>query len=131
MLTAQIRKNFRIEKDWSRAGYFETERLQQFQTDVREAIFAGHLIAISGPVGVGKTEMINRLQSQISAEKKIIVVRSLSIDKPRIPLPALITALFMDISGDPDLKVPTQPERRERMLQDLIKGCKKTNCPVH
>ena len=75
MLTAHIMQHFRIEKDWSQAGYFETERLLQFQQDVRSAILAGRLIAITGPVGAGKTEMINRLQSQIVSEKKIIVDR--------------------------------------------------------
>lgn len=125
MLSAHIMQNFHIERDWSQAGYFETERLQQFQQDVQTAILAGRLIAITGPVGVGKTMMVNRLQDQITSKKKIIVARSLSIDKPRVALPALITALFLDISGDPELKVPTQPERRERMLQELIKTSKK------
>tara|TARA_B110000977_G_C11080918_1_gene492905 strand:- start:830 stop:1804 length:975 start_codon:yes stop_codon:yes gene_type:complete len=125
MLTAQIMQSFNIQKDWSQAGYFETERLQQFQLDVRGAILAGKLIAISGPVGIGKTEMINRLQTHIVAEKKIIVARSLSVDKSRVALPALIMALFLDISNDPDLKVPTQPERRERVLQELIGESKK------
>jgi len=125
MLTAHIMQHFRIEKDWSQAGYFETRRLLQFQQDVRVAILAGRLIAITGPVGAGKTEMINRLQNQIASAKKITVARSLSVDKHRVALPALVTALFMDISGDPDLKVPTQPERRERLLQDLIRINKK------
>ncbi|MBN9890404.1 ExeA family protein [Salipiger abyssi] len=118
-------KHFRIERPWNQAGYFETERLTQFREDVMAAIMAGHLIAISGPVGVGKTVMINRLQEQITADKKIIVARSLSVDKPRVVLPALITALFLDISGDPDMKVPTQPERRERLLQEAVRKAKK------
>lgn len=125
MLTAQIMQHFKIEKDWSRAGYYETTRLKQLQADVRAAIFNGRLISITGPVGTGKTAMINRLQDQILQEKKIIVARSLSVDKLRVALPALITALFLDVSGDPDLKVPTQPERRERALQELISRAKK------
>lgn len=125
MLSRQVMKHFRIERPWNQAGYFETERLTQFREDVMAAIMAGHLIAISGPVGVGKTVMINRLQEQITADKKIIVARSLSVDKPRVVLPALITALFLDISGDPDMKVPTQPERRERLLQEAVRKAKK------
>lgn len=118
-------KHFRIERPWNQAGYFETERLTQFREDVMAAIMAGHLIAISGPVGAGKTVMINRLQEQITADKKIIVARSRSVDKPRVVLPALITALFLDISGDPDMKVPIQPERRERLLQEAVRKAKK------
>lgn len=127
MLTAQIMKRFRIAKDWSNAGYFETTRLTQLQEDVRAAILAGRLVAIAGPVGSGKTAMINRLQERITAEKTMIVARSLSVDKPRVALPNLITALFLDVTGDPTLKAPTQPEKRERLLQELIR---KTRKPV-
>ena len=38
-----------------------------------------------------------------------------------------ITALFLDISGDPDMKVPTRPERRERLLQEAVR---KANKPI-
>lgn len=125
MLTTQMMKHFSIVRPWSQAGYFETERLAQFRDDVLSAIVAGHLIAVSGPVGAGKTMMINRLQEHIAKEKKIIVARSLSVDKPRVVLPALITALFLDISGNPDMKVPTQPERRERLLQEAVRNARK------
>lgn len=125
MLTAQIMRHFRIEKDWSIAGFYETARQRQLQDDVRNAIVAGRLVAITGPVGVGKTMMLNHLQSEIAAAKKIIVARSLSIDKPRVVLPALMTALFLDVAGDPDMKVPTQPEKRERLLQEAIRRTKK------
>lgn len=125
MLTTKIMRRFHIARDWTRAGYFETARAKEIGADVRAAIMAGRLIAVSGPVGVGKTAMIQQLQQQIVADKKVIFARSLSIDKPRVVLPALMTALFLDISGDPDMKVPTQPERRERLLQEAIKAAKK------
>lgn len=121
MLTAQTMKRFRIARDWSNAGYFETTRLTQLQDDVRAAILAGKLVAISGPVGSGKTMMINRLQDRLTEERTMIVARSLSVDKPRVALPSLITALFLDVSGDVTMKAPTQPEKRERLLQELIR----------
>jgi hypothetical protein len=37
MLTAQTMKRFRIARDWSNAGFFETTRLTQLQDDVRAA----------------------------------------------------------------------------------------------
>ena len=92
------------------------------------AIMAGRLIAVSGPAGVGKTAMIHQLQDRILTGKKVIFARSLPIDKPSIVLPALMTALFLDIPdipGDPDMKVPTQPEKRERLLQEAIKAAGK------
>lgn len=125
MLTAKVRRRFQIVKDWSQAGYFETSLAKEIRADIRAAIMAGRLVALSGPVGAGKTAMIRQLQAAIIAEKKVICARSLSVDKPRVLLPALMTALFLDISGDPDKKVPTQPERRERLLQEAIKAAKK------
>ncbi len=124
MLTAKIMRQFHIERDWARAGYFETARAKEISADIRAAIMAGKLVAVSGPVGVGKTAMVKQLRQNIVAEKKVIYARSLSIDKPRVVLPALMTALFLDISGDPDMKVPTQAERRERLLQEAIKAAK-------
>ena len=125
MLSTRIMRQYGIQKDWARAGYFETARAKEISGDILQAIMAGRLIAVSGPVGVGKTAMIHQLQHRILTEKKVIFARSLSIDKPRIVLPALMTALFLDIAGDPDMKVPTQPEKRERLLQEAIKAAKK------
>lgn len=93
MLTAQIMRNFRIVRDWADAGYFETDSLRQLRDDVAGAIHAGRLVAICGPVGSGKTMMMNRLQHDIAAGKDIIVARSLSVDKPRVTLPNLVMAL--------------------------------------
>ncbi|MDE2912000.1 MAG: hypothetical protein OXL68_03630 [Paracoccaceae bacterium] len=92
----------------------------RFREDVISAIIHGHLIAISGPVGVGKTMMVSRLQDQIRAERKIIVARSLSVAKHRVTLPALITAQFLDISRKPEMKLPIQSERRS--------GCFRWRC---
>ena len=118
-------RQYGIQRDWGRAGYFETARAKEISGDILQAIMSGRLVAVSGPVGVGKTAMIHQLQDRIFAEKKVIFARSLSIDKPRIALPALMTALFLDVTGDPDMKVPTQPEKRERLLQEAIRGSKK------
>lgn len=125
MLTAKIMRQFHIKQDWSQAGYYETARAKEIGADIRAAIMAGRLVALSGPVGVGKTVMVKQLQQKITAERKVIFARSLSIDKPRVVLPALMTALFLDISGDPNMKVPSQPERRERLLQEAITDAKK------
>lgn len=125
MLTVEIREFYGIEKAWDAAGFFETERHRQLTADLRTAILAGRLIAITGPIGVGKTRMLNRLQSDLATSRGITLARSLSLDKKRVVLPALVTALFLDVSGDVDSKVPTQAEKRERKLQDLIRKTKK------
>ena len=125
MLTADIMNHFGIEKDWQAVGFFETAQHKQLSTNVRNAILAGRLVAITGPTGVGKTLTLNRLQSAIAVDRKIIVARSLSIEKPRLALPSLMTALFLDLSDDLKTKIPTQPEKRERLLQELFRKRKK------
>lgn len=101
MLTSRIRDRFHIAKDWREAGHFETACMKQIGADIRAAVMAGRLIAVSGSVGAGKTVAVNRLKTQMAKGGKVVVVRSLSIERQRITLPGLITALFLDISGDP------------------------------
>lgn len=125
MLTTDIMHYFGIEHDWEAVGFYETAHHRQLMTNVRNAIHAGRLVAITGPTGVGKTLTLNRLQSALVAEGKIIVARSLSIEKPRLVLSSLVTALFLDVSDDLEAKVPTQPEKRERLLQEMIRKRKK------
>lgn len=125
MLTADIMSHFGIAKDWEAVGFFETIQHKQIVGNVRNAILAGRLVAITGPTGVGKTMTLNRIQSELAADNKFIVARSLSIEKTRLLLPALMTALFLDVSNDLDTKVPTQPEKRERLLQELFRKQKK------
>jgi type II secretory pathway predicted ATPase ExeA len=61
----------------------------------------------------------------LEKEGKILVSKSLSVDKDRATLGTLITALFYDLSADKEIKIPTQGEKRERELRDLIKKGKK------
>src|SRR6516162_5634576 len=50
-----------------------------------------------------------------------LVSKSLSVEKGQISLAILIMALFYDLAIEKDFKIPTQPERRERALRDLIR----------
>ncbi len=58
-------------------------------------------------------------------EGKILVSKSLSVDKDRTTLPTLISALFYDLSADKEIKIPKVGEKRERELRDLVKKGKK------
>lgn len=64
--------------------------------DIKGAIREGRLIAVCGVVGSGKTVTLRRLQQQLMDENKIIVARSLSVDKQSVRLATLINALFYD-----------------------------------
>ena len=45
----------------------------------------------------------------------------MTVEKTRITLSTLIVALFYDLSTEKELKIPTQVEKKERKLQELIK----------
>ncbi|MBV8883721.1 MAG: ExeA family protein [Chroococcidiopsidaceae cyanobacterium CP_BM_RX_35] len=58
-------------------------------------------------------------------EGKILVSKSLSVDKDRATLGTLISALFYDLSADKEIKISSQGEKRERELRELIRKGKK------
>ena len=120
MLTAEIVERYELAKDWRSVEFFETENHRQIAHAVRAGLGAGRLIAITGPIGVGKTVFLHRLQDEIAKERKITVAESLSVDKARATVPTLIAALFYDLSREKEPKIPSQGEKRERELQKLV-----------
>jgi type II secretory pathway predicted ATPase ExeA len=79
------------------------------------------LVALSGIIGSGKSTMLRRTQEALAQDKEVLVSKSLSVEKGQISLATLIMALFYDLAIEKDFKIPTQPERRERALRDLIR----------
>lgn len=120
-MLSDVRSYYGFAKDFSQAGYFETEQSQQIVKELSYEIKAGKLIALSGIVGCGKTTMLRRIQDTLARDKEILVAKSLSVERSQISIPVLINALFYDLATEKDFKIPTQPERRERVLRDLIK----------
>ena len=114
---------FGLEKELDHLGYFETEAQAHLEKELKKIIGQGRLIALSGIVGSGKTTFLQRLINDLSSTKEIIVSRSLAVESDKVSLSTLITALFYDLSTEKDLKVPTQPEKRERRLLALIQKC--------
>lgn len=82
----------------------------------------GGLIALCGVVGCGKTVTLRRLQQLLREENRVTVAWSLSVEKSSIKLDTLISALFYDLIQDKAVQIPKQGERRERELQELVKG---------
>src|SRR3982750_1607552 len=56
---------------------------------------------------------------------KVLGPRPLCVDKERVTLQALMTALFYDLSPEKEPWIPSQGERRERELRDLIRKGRK------
>ena len=124
MLT-EVMEFYGFKRDFHAAGYYETEHHRQITKDIKAAIYTGRLIAVTGIVGSGKTVMRLRLQAELKRDARVIVAESLSVDKERATLHSLISALFYDLSNEKDLKIPTQGERRERDLQQLVRKGRK------
>ena len=107
------------------AGFFETEHHAQALRDIQASIMGGRLIAVTAVIGSGKTVLSRRLRAELEREGRVIVSRSLSIDKAKINLPLLEAALFYDLSSDKTVKISSHSERRERDLQDLFRRAKR------
>ncbi len=121
-----VMAHYRLIKDFRHAGFFETEQHKRIFRQLKTAIPNGYLIAVSGIVGSGKTTTLRRLQAILRKENKVIVSKSLSVEKSKVTVKTLISALFYDVSGDKDYKISKLGEKRERELQELIRSAKKT-----
>ena len=124
-MLSDVMSHFKLVKEFRNVGYFETDHHKQIFKELKMAIQQGKLIAVSGIVGSGKTTTLKQIRNILDEEGEIIVAKSLSVEKARVTLSTLIMALFYDLSTEKDLKIPTQSEKRERKLQELIKKRKK------
>lgn len=117
---SEVKDFFGLEQDLDHLGFFETESQTHLEQEITKILTQGRLIALSGIVGSGKTTFLQRLMANNSQAKDLIVSRSLAIESERVNLSTLMTALFYDLSIEKNIKVPTQSERRERRLLELI-----------
>ena len=124
-MLSDVMKHYCIRKEFDRAEYFETPPFKQTFQEIKHGIQNGKLIALTGVVGCGKTCMLKHIQDTLKQEKKILVCQSLSVEKNRLTLGTLISALFCDLRREKNSKIPSQPEQRERELRDLIRNKKK------
>ena len=124
MLT-EVMQHYGLARPPVDAGFFETEHHAQVSRDIRAAITGGRLIALTAVIGSGKTILSRRLRAELERENKVIVSRSLSVDKAKITVPLLLSALFYDLSAEKTVTISNQSERRERDLQELFRRVKK------
>ncbi len=117
---SEVMDYFGLTSELDYLGYFPTSEHAHLQKELKKILFQGRLVALSGVVGCGKTTTLQRLQADLAQTKDVIVSCSLAVDKERVNLSTLIAALFYDLSTEKDFKLPTQPEKRERKLIELI-----------
>lgn len=117
----EVMQYFGLNKSFQHLPFLETESISKLIENIKLAIQTGGIIALTGMVGSGKTTLLWKIQQQLVEAKQVIVCRSLSTDKKRVNISTLYTALFFDLATEKNFKAPTQPERRERKLLELIK----------
>jgi len=120
-MLSDVKEYYGLTRDLGKSGYFETAQSQQTFKELRLAIKDRKLVALSGIVGSGKSTTLQRIQDTLIQEKEILVAKFLAIEKSKINLTTLMMALFLDLATDKDGRMPTQTERRERALLELIK----------
>jgi type II secretory pathway predicted ATPase ExeA len=110
---------FGLSREFRNTGYFETEQAQRIALALKPAIEAGHLTALTGITGCGKTTT-RRIRQDLDKERKMLVATNLAVDKERVKLSTLMEAIVAAIGTDKEATLPTQAELRERRLRDLI-----------
>ena len=111
MLT-EVMRHYHLRRPPVDVGFFETDHHQQMTRDLIAAIQGGRLIALTAVIGSGKTALARRLRDSLDKEGRVIVSRSLTLDKAKITVPLLIAALFYDLSTEKTVTISSQSERR-------------------
>jgi len=124
-MRAEVMEFYGLTRSPRAVGYYETTHHRQLLQDIKQAVYDGDLVALCGVVGAGKTVTLRRLQEMLARENRVIVSKSISVEKSRVTLGTLITALFCDLSTDKEPKIPKQGELRERELRNLVRKRKK------
>jgi type II secretory pathway predicted ATPase ExeA len=124
MLT-EVMQHYGLARPPVDAGFFETEHHAQVARDIHASIARGGLVALTAIICACNTVLALRLRTELEREDKVIVSRSLSLDKAKIAMPLLVAALFYDLSSEKSVAISNNSERRERDLQDLFRRAKK------
>ena len=90
-----------------------------------ESHYSGNLVVLSGVIGAGKTASMAQLQNALEKEDRVAVSTSVSIEKNRVAIGTLVTALFCDLSSDKNATIPKSGELRDRALRNLVRKRKK------
>jgi type II secretory pathway predicted ATPase ExeA len=114
-------EHYKLVRDFRHAGFFETEQHRRLFRQIKSDIRKGAVIAVSGMIGSGKTVTLRKLREALIKEGKIFVARSLMVEKEKVHVRALISALFYDLQRTDKVFIPAQGEQRERLLIELIR----------
>lgn len=115
MLT-DILKTYKLSSDFSRVGFYASKALGRLEEDLVEYMRLGHFVALTGPVGAGKTTLIQKVKGDVQKSKAMVVSESQALEKEKVTIALIVNALFMDFGEKPD----RERESRDRKLFQLI-----------
>ena len=110
---------YKLSSDFSQVGFYESKELGRVAENLKELIRLGRFMALTGPIGVGKTTLIHRLKADLHKSKTVLVSESQTLEKEKVNLTTVVNALFMDFGEKPD----RDRESRDRKLLQLIEKC--------
>lgn len=120
-MRTEVMEHYKLVKDFRLAGFFETEQHRKIFKQIKADIQKGSIITVSGMIGSGKTVTLRKLRERLAKEGKIFVARSLMVEKHKVQLSTLITALYYDLNRSDKVLIPGKGEERERVLTNLIR----------
>ncbi len=122
-MLADVQAHFGLTRPFHKVGNFDTDHQRALVREVCSIVQTGRLVVVAGLVGSGKTHLLTRIEEELAKSSRVAVAKSLAVDKSRTSLPSLIEAMFYDLTmiDRAQIKIPKQPERRERDLRDLMR----------
>jgi len=91
-MRAEVMEFYGLARSPRSTDYYETAHHRKLLKDIRQAVYDSDLIALCGVVGSGKTVTLRRLQDMLAEDGRVLVSKSVAVEKDRATLGTLISA---------------------------------------
>lgn len=92
--------------------------MRSIESALVNAITARHIVALTGPMGAGKTSLIRHLYARLSGERRIQLVMPATLDRRAITANTLAVAILRDMTGRDTASL--SPEARAELLRKTL-----------
>jgi type II secretory pathway predicted ATPase ExeA len=109
-------KTYKLTSDFSRTGFYASKALSRLEETLAEHMRLGHFVALTGPVGAGKTTLIHKVKGGVQKSKAMVISESQTLEQEKVTIALIVQALFMDFGE----KLDRDRESRDRKLFQRI-----------